>query len=265
MSKNLSSLLFLIAILVLGGVVALLLQAPPVRAISQGAPPGQPSTELRTELQQTTEALKTLGRLALKPGSANAPLAYLLPQAADAPPALAFTQAPMNSLARGYSVPLDAQSIAAQPQPPARPPYNTAQPPYNLVRPPSGAAQPPYNTARLPSGAAQPPYNAVQPPYNAVQPPYNAPPGAPFNAAGTPLPTAPPQVDPVLFSAVSMIYIAPDLKQAIIDGALVHEKDRLANGSRVVSIRENSVIVRKDRKRHTLKAPEQFAPMLTEN
>lgn len=246
MSKNLSSLLFLIAIVVFGGVVILLLQAPaPFRTLSPGAASAQPSAELSEELQKTTDALKNLGRLALNPGDANfrdAPLANLLPLAADAPPAIA--QAQMNSLARGYSVPFDAQSSAARPQPP----------PYSAVRPPANAARPPPGVVRPPAGAVQPSYNAALDALSAV--------------AGTPSPLEPPaqaaQAEPEPFSDVSMIFIAPDMKQAIIDGVIVHEKDRLANGSRVVSIREKSVIVRKDGKRYTFKVPEQFAPALPE-
>lgn len=55
---------------------------------------------------------------------------------------------------------------------------------------------------------------------------------------------------------VSLLYSGKDFNRAVVDGKYVRRGDRLPSGARVLSISEDSVLIRNGRHRQTLRVPD---------
>jgi hypothetical protein len=66
---------------------------------------------------------------------------------------------------------------------------------------------------------------------------------------------SPPAVAEEKINAVSLTYVSPGFRRAVVDSELVREGGRLPDGAVVASIRKGSVVLTRDRKRYEVPVP----------
>jgi hypothetical protein len=216
--KNAAFLIFCLGIVILAATGFLLLE-PDSRNARLPARTGRPAPDdMASELEKTRAALRRL--------QGSIPIPVQARRTEDAPEWF-----PLSAAEIAAAAPAPVPAVTPKPIPAAAP----APVPAAMPRPVPAAAPAP-----IPAAMPRPiPFAA------------SAPSGALFDATKNDPPALP---DP----ALSFIFFSQGLRRAVIDGRFVREGELLAEGVRLVAIRDTSVVVQKGGRKQRIEIPAVF-------